>query len=95
MSVIKHVNYTNQDGKIYCCLRNKVVKLDAEQKTRFCQSCKMFAGDAGGQGVECVWDDLRGVSDPFPVTDPIVEFIRNQARAVGPNYFLNLSSFCI
>lgn len=89
MSVITHINYTDQDGQIYCCLRNKVVKLDEEQTARFCQGCKMYAGDAGGKGVSCVWEDVRRVAEPHVVTDPVMEFIKNQTRSVGTNYLMD------
>ncbi|WP_179232965.1 hypothetical protein [Paenibacillus rigui] len=93
MGAITHVNYSDPDGQIYCCLRNKVVKLDEEQQTRFCQGCKMFGGNAEGKGVECVWEDMRSVSDPYVVTDPILEFIKNQTRIVGVNYMTTMTAY--
>jgi hypothetical protein len=94
MRLVTHVNYTDQDGQIYCCLRNKVVKLDAEQRKQFCQACKMFAGSAKGRGVECVWKDMRHVSEPYIVHDPIREYIMNQTRAVTPDSSMTTVSYC-
>ncbi|MCZ8523531.1 MULTISPECIES: hypothetical protein [Paenibacillus] len=83
MRQINHVNLTDTNGKIYCCLRNKIVSLDESQKQNFCGGCKMFAGDAGGRGVECVWDDARPVSNPHTVNNPFTEMLSNQARRVN------------
>jgi molybdenum cofactor biosynthesis enzyme MoaA len=94
MRLVTHVNYTDQDGQIYCCLRNKVVKLDAVQHKRFCEGCKMFAGTAKGRGVECVWQDMRNVSEPHIVDDPIGEYIMNQTRAVTPDSWITTVSYC-
>lgn len=93
MALITHVNVCNADGEIYCCLRNKIVKLDATQQKDFCQGCKMFAGNAEnyGRGVSCVWEDLRIVSNPHIAKDPLEEFANNQIKEVpteGPALFL-------
>ncbi|WNR45179.1 hypothetical protein [Paenibacillus roseipurpureus] len=86
MALITHVNVCNEVNEIYCCLRNKIVKLDANQKEQFCQGCKMFAGAAPGyaHGVSCVWEDLRLISNPHVVLNPIEEFAHNQIRQVPP-----------
>lgn len=86
MAMITHVNVCNTVNEIYCCLRNKVVKLDAQQKEQFCNGCKMFAGGAVGydHGVSCTWEDLRTVSNPHVVLDPAQEFKHNQIRQVPP-----------
>ncbi|KQX44696.1 MULTISPECIES: hypothetical protein [unclassified Paenibacillus] len=93
MALITHVNVCNTENEIYCCLRNKIVKLDDQQKEQFCTGCKMFAGDADehGTGVSCVWEDVRVVSNPHIALDPLEEFIHNQIRQVppeGPALFL-------
>ncbi|PZE20708.1 hypothetical protein CBW46_011065 [Paenibacillus xerothermodurans] len=82
MRLVTHVNYADPDGQIYCCLRNKLVKLDEFQMERFCYGCKMFAGTAKGRGVECIWADMRNVSEPHLVHDPVREFAMNQIRAI-------------
>lgn len=84
MALIVHVNIRNPKNEVYCCLRNKVVKLDTQQKDQFCSGCKMFAGDADGQGVSCLWDDARDVSDPHIAVNPAEEFASNQVRQVPP-----------
>jgi hypothetical protein len=78
------MNYCNEKDEIYCCLRNKVVKLDQLQLERFCQSCKMFGGTLQGGGVVCIWDDSRDVSNPHDVYDPQEEFLHNQVKQVPP-----------
>lgn len=93
MRLVTHMNYKDQDGQIYCCMRNKVVQLDDVQK-QFCQDCRMFAGTAKEQGVKCVWDDMRNVSDPHIVRDPVHEFIMNQTRTITPDNFIAQASFC-
>jgi hypothetical protein len=94
LRIVTHVNYTDQDGQIYCCLRNKIVKLDQLQREQFCQGCKMFGGTANGQGVECVWEDMRNVSEPHIVHDPVSEFIMNQTRAVTSDSLVSMASVC-
>ncbi|GFZ78158.1 hypothetical protein GCM10008018_24500 [Paenibacillus marchantiophytorum] len=86
MALITHVNVCNADNEIYCCLRNKIVKLDAQQKEQFCRGCKMYAGEAAGyeRSVTCVWEDLRVVSNPHVAVDPVEEFMHNQIREVPP-----------
>jgi len=81
--MIRHINLKNTNGEVYCCLRNKVVSLNEEQMSRFCRGCPMFAGTAEGKGVECVWEDVRDVSNPLVVHDPVREFISNQHRKVA------------
>ncbi|WP_248928448.1 hypothetical protein [Paenibacillus hamazuiensis] len=93
MPEINHINLKNAEGLVYCCLRNKLVKLDEEQEQTFCKMCKMYAGPAGGRGVECVWEDMRDVGNPHVVTDPHEEFKMNQMRQVGPNFLSTLIVF--
>ncbi|WP_409342701.1 hypothetical protein [Paenibacillus sp. MBLB4367] len=82
MTMINHINMADENGRVYCCLRNKVVTLDAKHTKTFCGGCKMYRGDAGGQGVECAWDDARGVSEPYRVSNPQEEWLSNQYRKV-------------
>ncbi|WP_284644157.1 hypothetical protein [Paenibacillus silviterrae] len=90
MRNIRHVNLADQQGRVYCCLRNRVVDLDDAQKERFCSSCIMYAGDAQGLGVECEWEDARAVEDPHTVTDPQEEWRSNQVKQI-PNDSLGAS----
>jgi len=95
MALITHINVRSADNEIYCCLRNKVVKLDGQQQEQFCSGCKMFAGDAGGRGVACVWEDVRDIGNPHIVFNPLEEFASNQLRQVppdGPGLFLQSDS---
>lgn len=84
MRQIHHINLKDESGRIYCCLRNKVVKFDEKQRHDFCGGCSMFAGEAGGLGVECVWEDLRPVSDPHTAQDPAAEWRSNQIKHISP-----------
>lgn len=86
---VRHINLSDPDGQVYCCLRNRVVKLDDEQKQAFCSGCRMYAGEASGKGVECVWEDLRPVSDPHVVRDPYAELTSNQKRQIWPTDHLS------
>lgn len=82
MRQIRHINIADESNRVYCCLRNKVVKLDEEQKNGFCGKCRMYAGDAGGQGVECVWEDMRPVGNPHVVRNPAAELHSNQIKPI-------------
>jgi hypothetical protein len=94
MQLTNHINYMDSDGHIYCCLRNKLVKLDQQQEERFCHGCKMFAGFVSGGGVECAWEDLRRVNNPHIIVDPVQEFISNQRRIVPPEAMAKMATYC-
>lgn len=83
MAYINHVNVKTADGQVYCCMRNKIVKFNEEQLMKYCVGCRMFGGTAKGLGVECFWEDIRDVSNPYVVVDPFKEFIQNQTRSVS------------
>lgn len=83
MAPVKHINVPDKSGQVYCCLRNRIVRLDDEQWRRFCDGCGMYAGRAGGQGVACVWEDARLLPDPYVVTDPEAELRSNQRKQVA------------
>ncbi|WJH37066.1 hypothetical protein N6H14_16150 [Paenibacillus sp. CC-CFT747] len=85
--LINHVNIANEDNQVYCCLRNRVVTLDPEHKAHFCSGCKMFKGEAGGAGVECLWEDQRQVAEPYQVSNPYEEWMENQARKIRSKFF--------
>ncbi|GAB2671219.1 hypothetical protein ACFQWB_13645 [Paenibacillus thermoaerophilus] len=77
----RHHNQANEDGQIYCCLRNRIVKLDEKQKQEYCGKCPMFR-DWLESGVVCEWEDARGLPDPHIAIDPVQEFRDNQKRKV-------------
>lgn len=80
--MINHVNLPDGNGNIYCCLRNRIVRLEAGHTERYCRGCRMYNGDAGGTGVECLWDDIRETeSDQVVVTDPREEWVSNQKKS--------------
>jgi len=84
MTMIYHYNRANEDREIYCCLRNKVVKADADHLTQYCNGCKMFSALVPEGGVECVWEDMRAGCSRVTVTDPYAEWMENQRRCVTP-----------
>ncbi|TBL80690.1 hypothetical protein [Paenibacillus thalictri] len=89
MTPTKHINLRNKDGLVYCCLRNKVVQLDDQQERQFCSQCKMYAGPADGQGVECIWEDMRDIGSPYTAVDPYEEFKQNQKRKITTPPFIS------
>jgi hypothetical protein len=50
----------------------------------------MFGGLAGGQGVECLWEDARDLGNPYVVTDPYAECRQNQRRKIDAGSDLRL-----
>jgi hypothetical protein len=92
MPMTRHHNYRSEKGEVYCCLRNRIVPLDAEQLSNFCSGCRMFAGDLNGSGVSCDWDDSADVADPHLAFDPRIEFKRNQIKQVPPEGLAALQS---
>lgn len=81
--MINHINLPDGNGQIYCCLRNRIVRFDRAHQERYCSGCRMYNGDAGGSGVECLWDDIRETeSDSMVVTDPVHEWESNQKKRV-------------
>ena len=53
-----HIATFDDSGEVYCRKLNKIVSfLRGSKQWRICNNCKMFAGSAQGEGVECVWDD--------------------------------------
>lgn len=62
---VNHLNYMNEDGKVFCRRQNRVFKLDAA----VCSKCPYINGSLQGEGVECCWKDnvndyLLSVHDP-------------------------------
>lgn len=80
MALITHMNLTNEDGNVYCCLRNKIVLLNDLQVLNYCSSCTMNKGLQRGKSVNCIWDDLRDVKNPHIVFDPNLEYKSMQQR---------------
>lgn len=81
MAWITHMNYTNEEGNIYCCLRNKVVPLNQLQTLSYCSSCAMFKG-LYHRKVNCRWEDPRSLEDPHAIIDPYLEYRSMQQRKV-------------
>lgn len=89
---VLHINMADEGGKVYCCLRNRVVLLNEAQKSQYCGGCGMFAGYVGDTGVKCQWADVRLVSDPHVVADPAAEFASNQIKPVPADYLSTYSA---
>ncbi|WP_438445936.1 hypothetical protein [Gorillibacterium sp. sgz5001074] len=81
MAWITHMNYTNEEGNVYCCLRNKVVPLNPAQTLLYCSSCTMFKG-LYKKKVNCRWQDPRDLQDPHAILDPYLEYRSMQQRSV-------------
>lgn len=80
MPFVNHVNIADGKGQVYCCLRNRVVDLTKEHRQTYCGCCKMFNGDADGQGVECLWDDALAAQDEIIARNPYQEWVLQQMK---------------
>lgn len=83
MAFVTHINYVNQNGEIYCCLRNKIIPLNEMQFNLYCSSCRMNEGGEPGKKVICTWSDQREIANPYIAHDPEYEFKYFQKREVG------------
>lgn len=61
--IVNHVNIADGNGQIYCRLLDAVVDFTEDHQNSNCAKCRMFAGSAQGNGVECEWTDTRPGSD--------------------------------
>lgn len=75
MAKVNHINIVDENGNVYCRLRNLVVEFDEYHQENFCSNCPMFAGTAQGEGVECEWEDDRpNIENPYMVTNAFLEY---------------------
>lgn len=74
MAKINHINIVDENGKVYCRRRKKVVEFTENHQRDFCGDCPFFRGTAQGQGVECEWDDVRNIESPYIVTRANTEY---------------------
>jgi hypothetical protein len=81
VALITHMNYKNEEGNVYCCLRNKVVSLNKVQTLHFCSTCTMFKG-LNSTKVNCSWEDIRDLENPHCVIDPYLEYKSMQQRKI-------------
>lgn len=72
---VNHFNYVTKSGKVFCKRQNRVRKITPEYKG--CDKCPYLFGSLQGQGVECMWEDIKPDS-PFGnyVYDPQEEYLR-------------------
>jgi len=73
MASVNHINFVDDQNRVYCRSRKKVVVFDESHQKDFCSSCPMFRGSAQGEGVECEWEDVRDIPNPYMVKQPIIE----------------------
>lgn len=72
---VNHINYPDDANRIFCRRLNKIITLDAEGKFwGTCIQCRLFNGDYQGQGVECLYDDVKDASGYS--SDPAKEKMR-------------------
>ena len=70
-----HINYPDQNNRIFCRRLNKVITLDVEGGFwDICTRCRLFHGDYQGLGVECLYDDVPDA--PGYISDPAKEQMR-------------------
>lgn len=77
-----HINLTDANGQVYCCLRNRIVALDQKHQQHYCTGCRMYNGLAASGGVNCLWEDQRTDGGDLYITDPNREWIENQENRV-------------
>lgn len=54
---VRHINLTNDQGKIYCHKGSAISELDGLHLAGMCWACPYLAGLKQGYGVECLYDD--------------------------------------
>lgn len=76
MTEINHINYPDDNNRIYCRAKNNIITLDKEGNYwNTCTKCKYFNGSYQGLGVECLWED-SGEDISQKVFDPNSEYLR-------------------
>jgi hypothetical protein len=55
-----HVNFADQNGKIYCFRYDVVAELDDVFVQGHCVKCPYYNGNAQGEGIECLYADGSG-----------------------------------
>lgn len=75
LELVNHFNYMNGNGRIFCKRQDKVRKVAPEYKD--CDKCPYLFGSLQGQGVECMWEDIKPDSPcGHYVYDPQEECLR-------------------
>ena len=70
-----HVNYPDENSKIYCRFSNSLITLDYSGKFwDKCLKCPLFSGDYQGMGVECSWEDSNELI--VYINNPTKELLR-------------------
>lgn len=69
--LVNHINYKDEQGRVYCRKLDEVIKLDDNHLENHCAGCKFFAGSAQGEGIECYWNDPRkNIDNTHEVLNP-------------------------
>ncbi len=55
--ITRHMNITDNSGRVYCHRKADLVKADAKHMDNWCSQCPYYAGTIVGSGVECDYDD--------------------------------------
>lgn len=72
---VLHINYANEDGKVYCRKAKSLIDLHGGFQIQACKNCPFFRGTAQGEGVECQWEDSRpDVGDVMATSNPEEEY---------------------
>ncbi|KPU45526.1 hypothetical protein OXPF_07590 [Oxobacter pfennigii] len=75
--IVNHINYPDENLKIYCRLINKVLTFNQTYADEKCSSCPFFYGTSQGRGVECFWEEKDELMEKeMIVKDPYEEYIR-------------------
>lgn len=75
LEAVNHFNYVTKSGKVFCKRQNRVRKIVPEYKD--CDKCPYLFGSLQGQGVECMWKDIKPPSPcGYYVYDPQEECLR-------------------
>ena len=70
---INHLNIPDENGDVYCHKTKSVVELNEAHFANQCANCPLFAGTIQGHGIECYWNDNRGVKEPYYPDSPQAE----------------------
>lgn len=72
---VNHFNYATKSGKVFCKRQNRVRKIAPEYTD--CDKCPYLFGSLQGQGIECMWEDIKPHSPcGHYVYDPQEEYLR-------------------
>lgn len=74
MSIVNHINYPDDAGRIFCKEQGKIIKVD-DSTWDICSNCPYFSGDYQGNGIECAYEDNAEFPTVY-VDNPQAEYER-------------------